>query len=283
MLRWIALTWLILIAPVAPAQQLKDAEHPEGEWEILNGCRLATNAVVDGDSFHVAHKGREYIFRLYFVDAPEADAALTERATDQAAYFGVAIKDIPRGGKLATEFTRAKLAEREFTIITRWRNGLGRSKLVRFYGVALVNGENLAEALVANGWARIYGLKANWPDGPRSTTFINKLRNLELGAREKRLGMWNAKEFTPSPLSAAGSQPIAAKAKKGSIAGVDLNDASFEELQTLPGIGPKLAEGIMANRPYQTVEELIKVNGIGGKTMERLRPLVRVRIAKSDK
>jgi len=51
--------------------------------------------------------------------------------------------------------------------------------------------------------------------------------------------------------------------RKGSVSGVDLNEASFEELQTLPGIGPKLAERIMANRPYHKVDDLLKVQGIG--------------------
>jgi endonuclease YncB( thermonuclease family) len=230
----------------------------------------------------VTHKGREYIFRLYFVDAPEADASLTERAVDQAAYFGVAAKDIPRGGRLAAEFTRQKLAGRDFTVVTRWRNAMGRSKLARFYSVVLVRGENLAEELVANGWARIYGLKANWPDGPRSTTFINKLKNMELGAREKRLGMWNTNGFKPATFPAASAAPNY-KARKGSLTGVDLNESSFEELQSLPGIGPVLAERIMANRPYHNVDDLLKVNGVGAITLGRLKPLIRVERAETEK
>jgi competence protein ComEA len=64
--------------------------------------------------------------------------------------------------------------------------------------------------------------------------------------------------------------------RKGSVSGVDLNEASFEELQTLPGIGPKLAERIMANRPYHKVDDLLKVQGIGPTNLERFRKLVRV-------
>ncbi len=271
---WIVVGCLALLSCTASAQQVKSATQPDGAWEILDGCRLVTNSVVDGDSFHVSHKGREYIFRLYFVDTPEVDASLTERAVDQAAYFGIGTKDIPRGGRKAADFARQKLMGREFTVVTRWRNAMGRSTLARFYGVVLARGENLAEELVANGWGRIYGLKANWPDGPRSTTFINKLKNLELGAREKRLGMWNTNEFrhaTFTVMTAATKE----RPRKGSVRGVDLNEASFEELQSLPGIGPKMAERIMANRPYQKIEDLVKVNGIGESKMVRLKPLVR--------
>lgn len=247
------------------------------QWEVLEGCRLRTNAMVDGDSFHVLHQSREYSFRLYFVDAPEPDLEQPDRVEDQAAYFAVATNDIVRAGRLAARFTRERLAGREFTVITRWQNALGRGTLARFYGIVLVNGQNLAEELVAGGLARIYGLRANWPDGPRSTTFINQLKNRELAAREQKRGIWDEKQF-PRATASAGraldgtNQP--ATAAQRSPAKVELNSASFEELQALPGIGPKLAERILARRPFKTVEDLDKVPGIGAKTIERLRPLV---------
>jgi competence ComEA-like helix-hairpin-helix protein len=274
--------WLLILA-LCPAtalfaQQKTGAKNSEAKWEILEGCRLVTNSIVDGDSFHVTHQGREYIFRLYFVDAPEGDATLTERAREQAAYFGISPKDIPRAGKLAAQFTREALSAREFKVITRWRNAMGRSTLARFYAVVLVNGKNLAEELVAHGHARIYGLRANWPDGPRSTTFINKLKNLELTAREQKRGVWNEKNFpreTGAALDSATSTNSSAAAT-GAPGLVDLNAASFEELQKLPGIGPKMAERIMAHRPYEKLEDLDQVPGIGPKTIERLRPLVQV-------
>ncbi|MGC0251659.1 ComEA family DNA-binding protein [Pseudactinotalea sp. Z1748] len=59
---------------------------------------------------------------------------------------------------------------------------------------------------------------------------------------------------------------------------VNLNSADSAELQTLPGIGPAMAERILAHRdehgPFGGVEELQAVSGIGPATMERLRDLV---------
>jgi len=225
------------------------------------------------------HKGREYIFRLYFVDAPESDSAMKDRIKDQSEYFGISPKDIPHAGLLASRFTREKLSERDFTIITRWQNALGRSSLARFYGVVMVNGKNLAEELVAHGYARIYGLRANWPDGPRSTTFINKLKNLELTARENKRGVWDESAFPRS----TGEMSSATESTHGVPANptvtptaMDVNTATFEELQKLPGIGPKLAERIIAHRPFKTIADLDRVPGIGPATIKRLESLVLV-------
>ncbi len=61
---------------------------------------------------------------------------------------------------------------------------------------------------------------------------------------------------------------------------VDLNAASAGELESLPGIGPVLAQRIVQwrldNGPFSSVEILREVSGIGDALMVRLRPLVRV-------
>ncbi len=60
---------------------------------------------------------------------------------------------------------------------------------------------------------------------------------------------------------------------------IDLNLAPQEELETLPGIGPKTAEKIITYRghtPFESVEELTQVSGIGEKKLEAVRRLVMV-------
>jgi len=56
---------------------------------------------------------------------------------------------------------------------------------------------------------------------------------------------------------------------------VDINHASAEELDTVPGIGPALAQRIVAfrkaNGPFARVEDLTRVPGIGPKTLESMR------------
>lgn len=61
---------------------------------------------------------------------------------------------------------------------------------------------------------------------------------------------------------------------------LNLNTASLDALEALPGIGPALSKRIKtyraSQRPFQQVEELKRVSGIGPKTLATLRPLVRV-------
>jgi len=52
---------------------------------------------------------------------------------------------------------------------------------------------------------------------------------------------------------------------------VPINSASIEELQSLTGVGPKLAERIVATRPFAAPEDLLTVKGIGEKTLDRIR------------
>src|SRR5947208_1458625 len=80
------------------------------DWVVLENCRLITNPANDGDSFHVSVGPNEYIFRLYFVDAPETDEMTPRRLVDQAKYFAITVPQAIEVGRAAKEFTRQKLS-----------------------------------------------------------------------------------------------------------------------------------------------------------------------------
>ena len=88
-------------------------------------------------------------------------------------------------------------------------------------------------------------------------------------------------ELPPGPPPAAATGPAGSAAAGAPAAAiVDLNSATPAELQTLPRIGPAMAQRIVdyrtTNGPFTNVDELRNVTGIGDKTFEALRDLVRV-------
>ena len=68
---------------------------------------------------------------------------------------------------------------------------------------------------------------------------------------------------------------------------IDLNRATSEQLQQLPGVGPAMADRILTyrkeNQGFTSVDDLDNVRGIGTKTLEKIRPFVLVKQLPSQK
>jgi competence protein ComEA len=84
------------------------------------------------------------------------------------------------------------------------------------------------------------------------------------------------------PLVAQGAAAPAATPEK-----IDVNRATSAELESLPGVGPSLAQRILDYRkehgPFQRIEDLMNVQGIGEKNFLRIREHVTVGERKPDK
>jgi competence protein ComEA len=76
------------------------------------------------------------------------------------------------------------------------------------------------------------------------------------------------------------SQSAGAAQKKPPAKPIDLNTATVEQLQELPGIGPTTAKAIIRFReksgPLKRVEDLLAIHGISKARLEKLRPYVTV-------
>jgi len=76
--------------------------------------------------------------------------------------------------------------------------------------------------------------------------------------------------------------PISPAASGGgaSAGPVNINTATAAELETLPGIGPKTADTIIeyreANGPFETIEDIMNVPGIGEGTFEKIKDRIAV-------
>ena len=232
-----------------------------GDWITLESCRLVPNPANDGDSFHVRANDKEYICRLYLVDAPETDAVSPARLIEQAKYFGISVPQVIELGEAAKLFVRQKLAE-PFTVFTRMANAMGRSNIERIYAFVQTEEGDLGEQLVANGLARIYGKSAVPPGALSSAAESQKLKNLENQAKQAKLGGWAAPALPASTI----------KSERLFPAKFDINTATEKELRLIPGIGPVMARRIIDARPFRSADDLKKVNGIGDKKYAEIRP-----------
>jgi competence protein ComEA len=75
-------------------------------------------------------------------------------------------------------------------------------------------------------------------------------------------------------------EPLSPQALKTLSVPIDLNTASVEELDTLPGIGPTIARAIVEQRQAQgrfnSAEDLLQVRGIGPRKLAAIRPHITV-------
>lgn len=144
--------------------------------------------------------------------------------------------------------------------------------------VTLAAGARVADALQAAGGA------VNGAD----TIGLNMARQLGDGeqivvglapvpGQPPALGSSVATGSTPKP---APPRPGGGPVKPGAGAVLDLNTATVQDLDALPGVGPVTAAAIVAwrqaNGKFTSVDQLAEVDGIGPGRLEKLRALVRV-------
>jgi competence protein ComEA len=253
------------------------------EMKSFENCRHLPSEWADGDSFPVAlPDGREIVLRLYYVDCNEVSATTEtdqRRVRDQSSYYGIDDHRVTMEfGRQATALVQELLAK-PFTVHTAFATAPGRSAKPRTYGfVTLSDGRDLGEVLVAAGLARSFGVRRATPDGSNAETAKAKLDDLELGAALAREGIWGRTD---------GGRLVALRAERRDEERrlreafglrpdepLDANNASVDEMQLLPGVGPVLAERIVDGRPYAKLDDLQRVPGIGGKTFERLKDML---------
>ena len=89
--------------------------------------------------------------------------------------------------------------------------------------------------------------------------------------------------LSATALSAQTKAP-APKTTAPAAAPVNLNTATAEQLATIPGVGPKMAERIIdyrqKNGGFKKVEDLMNVSGVGEKSFLKMKPLITVTAAK---
>ena len=303
---------LIAVAVLGASAVHVAARDGSKDWVVLENCRLITNPANDGDSFHVSAGAKEYLFRLYLVDAPETDARNPGRLIEQGKYFGITVPQAIEVGQAAKEFIQEKLSQ-PFTVFTHMSDAMGQSRLERFYAFVETKEGDLGEQLVRNGLARSYGFKTAPPGLTSSRIEVEKLQQFENEAKQDKIGAWgvndgaieractNAVGFQffccrwkesaalgaadSSAVSSPNAKPAASMMRSSSVetngshakektplGNIDINTATEKELTTVPGIGHVMAARIIAARPFRSADDLKRVSGIGEKKYAQIRP-----------
>ncbi len=262
----------------------------------LSNCILVPTPWADGDSFQVrAEDGSEHTIRLYGADCFEwhvTDETDARRLREQRRYFGISgfggspeasIDAAKALGKAAAEEI-AKALKEPFSVHTTFSDARGDGKYKRIYAfVTNAEGEDLAERLVRQGLARAFGVSRETPTEKSAKEYRAFLQDLELQAAKRGVGAWaktnwdllaterQVERQESEELGLATAAPQIATGEK-----INPNTAARDQLMLLPGVGEVTANRIIEARPFVTLRDLLNVEGIGPKTLERLTPYLQL-------
>lgn len=106
---------------------------------------------------------------------------------------------------------------------------------------------------------------------------VGQINLAEVMTDGKHLAVPGTSPFATPQLTIGGSGLLVTPTPPSGQA-VNINTATKELLETLPGIGPTTAESIVQyreeNGPFATIEDLLKIPGIGPNTLEQLQGLI---------
>ncbi len=258
----------------------------------LRNCVLVETSWADGDSFLVQDdQGTQYTIRLYGVDCLEyhvQDTTDARRLRAQRRYFGISeyggtaessIAAAKNLGKQAALAVKLEL-KNPFTVHTAFADARGDGKYKRYYAfVTTGNGDDLGEKLVRLGLARAFGVYRQTPDGRSRDDYREWLRDIELQSAKRGVGIWAATDWNSLPVERLKDREENAELELATTGRpldpnfkININTAPRDELMRLPGIGEVLANRIIERRPYETIESITEVDGIGAKTLQALKP-----------
>jgi competence protein ComEA len=147
--------------------------------------------------------------------------------------------------------------------------------------VTLAPGARIADALQAAGGplngADTIGLNMARPVGDGEQIVVGLA---PVSGQPTKLGSSVASGSAPPPAAPGPAGPVSGTAKPKAGEALDLNTATAEQLDALPGVGPVTAAAIVAwrqaNGKFTSVDQLADVDGIGPARLDKLRRLVRV-------
>ncbi len=165
-------------------------------------------------------------------------------------------------------------------------NQAGRAELLQLPGV----GENLAQRIVAyrqehGAFQNVNELSGVHGVGPTTLETLRPWVRVQSASAEPDSGAKDSGKKVSAPGKQSKSRSGASKKEEHLAQPININLASAEDLQRLPGIGPKLSQRIVDERrkgPFKSPADLRRVSGIGSKTFQRLEPYITVENSQAD-
>ncbi len=234
------------------------------------------------DSFWVELDGEAHHLRLYYIDSPKATAineSDIKRLREQAGYWRLTEPECLMAGAEESKHVMHLALLEPFIVHTAFAQAPGRADESKIYAfVTTAIGDDLATLLVGKGLARTRGVGRITPVGLSRAEMIARLRDFELMAAIEGIGLWGASDpdFIEALRRERGDDlttlhdflyPVSRPDQL-----LDPNQASSDQLQQLPGIGPIISERIVRGRPYGDWSELVEVKGIGPVVLRKLSP-----------
>lgn len=262
----------------------------------LKNCKLTPTEWSDGDSFQIqTPDGTLHTIRLYGADCFEwhvTDETDARRLRAQRRYFGIsefggspqASSDAAKAlGKAAADEVATTL-KAPFSVHTAFSDARGDGKYKRIYAfVTTADGEDLSERLIRLGLARAFGVSRETQTGRSSKEYRAFLQDVELQAAKRGVGAWAKTNWERLPAERQAerqeSEELGLATAPGKLqAGqkINPNTAARDQLMLLPGVGEVTANRIIEARPFKTPRDLLNVEGIGPKTLERLAPYLQL-------
>lgn len=218
-------------------------------------------AIRDGAEFEIEIvPGFGYPVQLLGVDVPSIYAG-----GDSAYYFSGA----------ATSYLRNLLEGRKVKVYD-YDGGAPYSAYNRFFAYVIFDQEgtnvSLNKEMLVNG----FGTYSN--SFKQNEDSVIKFKEYEQIAKEQKKAIWNKE-------SKIGTKVLRAKEIGGGAAievvyPININAADQATLQLLPGIGETYASRIieyrLENKGFSSIEELLKIKGIGQKRLAKIRPLITI-------
>jgi DNA uptake protein ComE-like DNA-binding protein len=289
--RWISLPQLFSVLFLLVGTLPVLAQKPLKTYEK---CQFHRTPWADGDSFEVQPPhAPPFTVRLYGADCIEwhiSDTTLSRRLRAQRAYFGISdIDPDPQKaaemakalGKEAAEYVAQRLSK-PFTVHTAEADARGGSTVKRVYAfIVTADGKDLSEELIAKGHARAFGVSRETFHQPALSAkeYAARLKDFEWQAAMAKKGIWSKTDWSQLPQQRKIQREEDAKdligidhAKGHLTTRINPNKATQLELMKLPSIGETTALRIIAQRPYRKAEDLLRVPGIGDKTLGKLKP-----------